>query len=384
MNQPFDLILKSARLLDRPERVDIAIQGGRIAAIGRLDTSAAKVLEADGRIVLPGFIDLHIQGAGGADVLDATPEALQTMSRTLARLGTTAFLATTVIFPDGDNRHLTLAAQAMQEDLGGARVLGIHLEGPYINALKKGGLDPRCIYDAHTRTLDSVLKACGGALKMMTIAPELPGHLDLVHELLHNGIVPSLGHTNATLAEARAGLDAGIPHVTHIFNAMPGLSHREPGPLLAVFEHPDVTAQIISDGVHVHPGMVRLLSRLIGVERCIPITDGVQAIGLPEGRYIYNSRDYESRNGTARYLDGTLIGSALSMAEIVWRFAEYSGCSFEAAVAAGTAQAARVLGLETRKGHIAMGMDADLVILNEDRSIRTTLVAGKIVWQEAW
>ncbi len=384
MNHPFDLILKNARLLDRPERVDIAIQGGRIAAIGNLDASAVKVLDAQGRLVLPGFIDLHIQGAGGADVLDATPEALQTMSRTLARLGTTSFLATTVIFPDGDNRHLTLAAQAMQEDLGGARVLGIHLEGPYINALKKGGLDPRCIYDTHTRNLDAVLNACGGALKMMTIAPELPGNLDLIHGLLHNGVVPSLGHTNATLAEARAGLDAGIPHVTHIFNAMAGLSHREPGPLLAVFEHPEVTAQIISDGVHVHPGMVRLLRRLIGVERCIPITDGVQAIGLPEGRYVYNGRDYESRNGTARYPDGTLIGSALSMAEIVWRFAEYSGCSFEAAVAAGTAQAARVLGLEKRKGRIAMGMDADLVILNEDRSIRATLVAGNLVWQETW
>ena len=382
MSSRYDLVLKDVRLLDRNASTDIAIQKGRIAAIGAMPGDTKRILDAGGLRLIPGFIDLHIQGAGGADVLDGTPETLEIMSRTLARLGTTAFLATSVIFPDGENHHLRLAAEAMDKNLGGAQLLGIHLEGPYINPIKKGGLEPRCIYDTSVRSLDSVLDACGGALRIMTIAPELPGHLDLIRPLLDAGVVPSLGHTDATFGQARAGLDAGIPHVTHIFNVMPGLSHREPGPLLAIFEHPEVTAQIISDGVHVHPGMVKLLSRLIGLDRCVPITDGVQAMGLPEGQYVYNGRDYESRDGAARYLDGTLIGSALSLAEVAWRFQKFTQCSMGQAVTAAAHQAAKVIGLGERKGKIAPGYDADLVILNEDKSVAMTLIGGEIVWEQ--
>jgi N-acetylglucosamine-6-phosphate deacetylase len=382
MSSRFDLILQDVRLLERSAATDIAIRAGRIAAIGRMPGDAKRILDAGGLRIIPGFIDLHIQGAGGADVLDGTPEALQTMASTLARLGTTGFLATSVIFPDGENRHLRLAAEAVGQNLGGAQLLGIHLEGPYINPLRKGGLEPRCIYDTRVRTLDSVITACGSALKMMTIAPELPGHLDLIRALPGHGVVPSLGHTDASYKEARLGFDAGISHVTHIFNAMPGLSHRAPGPLMAIFEHPAVTAQIISDGVHLHPAMVRLLSRLIGLERCVPITDGVQAMGLPEGRYIYNGREYESREGTARYLDGTLIGSALGLAEVTWRFQKYTGCSPAQAVAAATHKAAEVIGLGDRKGKIAPGYDADLVILDSDASVALTLIGGEVVWQK--
>ncbi|HNW60450.1 MAG TPA: N-acetylglucosamine-6-phosphate deacetylase [bacterium] len=381
MSSRFDLILKDVRLLERSAATDIAIRAGRIAAIGRMPGDARRILDAGGLRVVPGFIDLHIQGAGGADVLDGTPEALETMSRCLARLGTTGFLATSVIFPEGENRHLRLAAEAMGKNLGGAQLLGIHLEGPYINPLRKGGLEPRCIFAPAVCSLDAVLKSCGGALKMMTLAPELPGGLDLIRALRDNGIIPALGHTDASLDQARAGLDAGIPHVTHIFNAMPGLNHRTPGPLLAIFEHAEVTAQIISDGVHVHPGMVRLLSRLIGVERCVPITDGMQAIGLPEGRYLYNGREYESAGGAARYHDGTLIGSALGLAEVTWRFQRFTGCAASRAVAAATHQAAKVIGLGERKGRIAPGYDADLVILQDDASVALTLIGGEVVWQ---
>lgn len=383
MSTRYDLILKEVRLLERSAATDIAIRGGRIAAIGRMPGDAKRILDAGGLRTVPGFIDLHIQGAGGADVLDGTPEALQTMSQSLARLGTTGFLATSVIFPDGENRHLAEAAAAVGKYLGGAQLLGIHLEGPYINPEKKGGLNPRCIYEPGVQGLDSVLTACRGALRMMTLAPEMPGGIDLIRGLLANGVVPALGHTGATYDQARAGFDAGIRHVTHVFNAMPALNHREPGPLLALFEHPQATVQIISDGVHVHPGMVRLLSRLIGVERCVPITDGIQAIGLPEGRYIYNGREYESTQGTARYLDGTLIGSVLSLAEITWRFQRFTGCAPAQAVAAATFQAARVIGLGNRKGKIAPDYDADLVILNADNSVALTMVGGEVVWQNS-
>ncbi|HOH06927.1 MAG TPA: N-acetylglucosamine-6-phosphate deacetylase [bacterium] len=383
MSGRYDMILKEVRLLERSAATDIAIRGGRIAAIGRLPGDAKRILDAGGLRIVPGFIDLHIQGAGGADVLDGTPEALQTMSQSLARLGTTGFLATSVAFAEGDNRHLALAAESAGRYLGGAKLLGIHLEGPYINPDKKGGLNPRCIFAPEVRSLDTILAACGGALKMMTLAPEMPGGIELVRELLANGVVPALGHTGATYEQARAGFDAGIPHVTHVFNAMPALNHREPGPLLALFEHPQATAQIISDGVHVHSGMVRLLSRLIGVERCVPITDGIQATGLPEGRYLYNGREYESRDGAARYLDGTLIGSALGLAEVAWRFQRFTGCTPAQAAASASHQAAQVIGLGDRKGRIDLEYDADLVILNADNSVALTMIGGEVVWQQS-
>ena len=383
MSGRYDMILKEVRLLERSAATDIAIRGGRIAAIGRLPGDAKRILDAGGLRIVPGFIDLHIQGAGGADVLDGTPEALQTMSQSLARLGTTGFLATSVAFSEGENRHLALASEAVGRYLGGAQLLGIHLEGPYINPEKKGGLNPRGIFTPEVRSLDAILAVCGGALKMMTLAPEMPGGIELVRALIASGVVPALGHTGATYEQARAGFDAGIPHVTHVFNAMSTLNHREPGPLLALFEHPQATAQIISDGVHVHPGMVRLLSRLIGVERCVPITDGIQAIGLPEGRYLYNGREYESRNGAARYLDGTLIGSALGLAEVTWRFQRFTGCSLAQAAASASYQAARVIGLGDHKGRIALDYDADLVILNEDNSVALTMIGGEVVWQNS-
>ena len=381
MSSRFELILQDVRPLDRSAATDIAIDKGRIAAVGALHRDARRIIDAGGLRVMPGLIDLHIQGAGGADILDATPEAIKTISQTLARLGTTGFLATTVIFPDGDNPHLRTAAELTGKYLGGAQLLGIHLEGPYINPVKKGGLEPRCIFGPEVRSVADILETCGGALRMMTIAPELPGHLGLVRELVEDGVVAAFGHSDATYLQAKAGFDAGISHITHLFNAMPGLTHREPGPLLAIIEDNHVTAQIISDGVHVHHGVVRLVHRLLGLERCVPITDGVQAMGLPEGRYVYNGREYESKDGTARYLDGTLIGSALSLAEVAWRFQKFTGCTPIQAVTAASWQAAKVLGLGGRKGKIAQGYDADLVVLNDDSSVAMTLVNGEIVWQ---
>ncbi|MBN2355020.1 amidohydrolase family protein, partial [candidate division KSB1 bacterium] len=222
------------------------------------------VIDVGGRLLAPGFIDVHIQGAGGADVLDGTSEALPTISHILARLGTTGFLATSLVHRDGMNQHLRLTAEAAGADVGGAKILGIHLEGPFINKRRRGGIAETCIYKSSPQALQQVLDLTGNALKMMTIAPELEGNLEIIHSLWEKNKVVSFGHSDSSYEETLEGFAAGISHVTHLFNAMPPLNHRQPGPLLAIFENQTVTAQIISDGVHVHPRMVRLTYQLLG------------------------------------------------------------------------------------------------------------------------
>lgn len=359
--------------------IDLLLEDGRIAGVGPklLAPPRAEILEAEGRTVAPGFIDVHIQGAGGADVLDGTEEALRTIACTLPRFGTTSFVATTAFHFHKPNHHLEVAAHAVGKDLGGANLLGIHLEGPFINPDKRGGMSPTCIGPPSSRTLEEIFGLTGDALKMMTIAPEMEGAIPLVIELLARGVVPAFGHSAATYEQAAMGFGVGIRHVTHLFNAMTPFHHREPGPLAAMAETSGVTVQLIADGVHVHPAAVRLAWRLFGPQGIVCITDGIQALGLPEGRYVYNGREYEARDGIARYLDGTLIGTAMGLNSIVGRLQFFTHCSLKQAIDTVSANPARLLGLAD-KGALVVGADADLVLLEEGTAVWATIVGGKI------
>ncbi len=381
------LLLRRCRLYDAlvaDEAVDVLIEDGRIARLGA-DVPApgrCRVLEADGRLLAPGLIDVHIQGAGGADVLDGSEEALRTIATTLPRFGTTGFLATTAMHFDRPNTHLAIAAERTGKDLGGAQLLGIHLEGPFINPEKRGGMHLSCIGAPSLDTLRAIQELTGPGLRMMTIAPELEGNLRLIEELAASAVVPSFGHSAANYEQTRAGIEAGIRHVTHLFNAMAPFHHREPGPLAAIAEQEHVSVQLISDGVHVHPAAVRLAWRLLGPARILAITDGIQAIGLPDGRYLYNGKEYESRRGVARYLDGTLIGTAMGLVRLVQRLQQFTGCSLKQAIDAASANPARLLGLE-QKGEVAVGKDADLVLLDPNGDVWATIVRGEICfWAE--
>ncbi|MCD6506010.1 N-acetylglucosamine-6-phosphate deacetylase [Candidatus Poribacteria bacterium] len=381
-----ELIVRNCRLFNSSgdELVSISIRDGVIIRIGEPDpeVSSVRSLDAEGRVVAPGFIDVHIQGAGGGDVLDGSPEALQAISRTCARFGTTSFLATTVFRPKGDNRHIGVAAENVGRDLGGADLLGIHLEGPFISPEKRGMIRPDCICSPSKEILGEILELTGGTLRIMTIAPELKGSLGIIEELRDRGIVPSLGHTSASYEETLEGIKAGISHVTHLFNAMASFHHRNPGPLLAIFESEDLDVQIITDGVHLHPKVLRWAFNLIGPRRSITITDGMQAMGLPEGRYIYNGIEYESRDGTARYADGTLIGTSMGLNRMIERLMEFTGCPLDVAIRTVTENPARAIGMEDRKGSIEVGKDGDLVILDPDLSIWATIVGGRIVYRK--
>lgn len=354
----------------------------RIGPISKAQCDGAHVLDARGTIAAPGFIDVHIQGAGGADVLDGTEESLETIAQTCARFGTTGFLATTVFKPGRQNEHIALTAEHVGADLGGANLLGVHIEGPFISSSKRGMIGPDCVAEPSLRLFDEILEMAKGQLRIMTIAPELFGSLDIVHRLTEHDVIASFGHSNASYEETVSGFGAGITHVTHLFNAMSSLHHRAPGPLAAIFETRYVTAQLIADGLHIHPAVLKLAFKLLGEKRVVTITDGMQAMGLGDGKYIYNGIEYECKGGSARTNDGTLIGTAISLDEMVSRLTKFTGCAFETAVKTVTENPARLLGLHHRKGSIAPTKDADIVLLDQAGSVNTTIVGGKIVFQK--
>jgi len=381
------LLIRNCRLLELADfnAVDVHVENGVIVRIGRGSGGHEPggriddTLDARGRILAPGFVDVHVQGAGGADVLDGTGNAIETISRTCARFGVTSFLATTVYMSGGENGHLPEAAGYTGRKTGGARLEGIHLEGPFISHEKRGMISPGCVCAPDGEVLDKILDLLNGTLRMMTIAPEVAGSLPLIRRLTDAGIIGSIGHTNGSYEETLRGFDAGISHATHLFNAMSPIHHRVPGPLIAVLLSESITAQIISDGVHMHPEIVRLARRMLGSDRVVLITDGMQAMGLPDGSYTYNGTPYRSENGTARYEDGTLIGTTLGMNSIVSRYRNFTGCSLNEALAAASANPARLLGLGER-GRVEPGMDADLIIIDEAINIYATIVAGNVVY----
>ena len=382
-----DLIIRNCQLYNlatERQPFDITVRKGRITQIGHDLVAPAQheIFDTGGRILIPGLIDVHVHGAGGGDTSDGAAEALRTMSTTLARLGTTSFLATALIHREEDNRHLEIAGEYAGIDLGGANLMGLHIEGPFISREKRGGIPPAGIETPSVEVLNELIKTTKGTLKMMTIAPEVDGALDVIRELVNRGVVASFGHSNANYEETKAGLAAGISHVTHIFNTMRPLHHRDPGPVPAIFEQPDVTVQVICDGIHLHENMVRYIYRQFGDERCICITDGMRATGLPEGRYVYYGREYESRGGIARYLDGTLIGTTYSLHQMMLNFLDFTDCSLEAAVSATASNPAKVLGIDDRKGTLAVGKDADLVVLDQDRSVWATIIGGRITYRK--
>jgi len=381
------LIITNCRLFDAPDdkqTTSILIENGTITQIGRINPSTGcnNTLDAQGRIIAPGFIDIHIQGAGGADILDATHDALNAISQACARFGTTSFLATTVFKPNQKNQHLTVAAENVGRDLGGANLLGIHLEGPFISLEKKGMILPECICPPSLQVLDEILDITNGHLRIMTIAPELPDGLRIIQSLIDSNVIASFGHSSATYQQTLDGFNAGISHVTHLFNAMPSFHHRAPGPLLAILQTKHITAQLITDGVHIHPAVLKFAFEALGPNRIIPITDGMQALGLGDGKFIYNEVEYESKNGAARYKDGTLIGTALGLSQLLEKLIAFTGCPLDVAIKTVTQNPAGILGIEGKKGTIAPGKDADLVLLDHDRSVHTTIVAGKIVFQK--
>lgn len=377
------LLIRNCRLYNKLDTsVDILINKGVITAIGDIEVldKNCKIIDGNNRIAAPGFVDLHIQGAGGSDILDSTEQALQNISKTLANFGTTSFLATTVMKPKEKNKHIKIAAELSNSEMEGANLAGIHIEGPFINPAKKGGIDPASIYGSTRKRFDQIIKITKGNLRIMTIAPELKGNLEIIDKLHENNVVASFGHSDADYLTAADCFNQGVKHVTHLFNAMRPLHHREPGPIAAIFENKTVTAQIISDGHHIHPSIVKHIYNNLGISRCVCITDGVQAMGMPEGKYKYNGKEYISKVGAARYKDGTLIGSTLPLNKIAFSFMKFTGCSLAEAVETVSLNPAKVINLHHKKGTLEPGKDADVILIDEEFNVYKTIINGKLIY----
>lgn len=364
----------------------ILIRDGKIIQVGgRFEPSKSDtVLDAKGRLVTPGFLDYHLQGAGGADVFDGTPEALHTIARTCARYGVTGFLATTLYFPDEDNSHVINAADNTGPIPEGAELLGIYLESPFISPQKLGMIPVKAAHVPSEKMLDQILEVTGGKLRIMVTAPELDGIEGIISLLSGSGIVCSFGHSSATYEQTVQGFKYGLRYVTHLFNAMPSMHHRDPGPFPAIVEAENVVAEIICDGAHIHPAMVKFAVDNLGNDRFSLITDGMMAIGKPDGTYEYGKKGlrFTTKDGIARYTDGTLMGTATSINTLLKRCLEFTGLPVPAAVRAASLTPAKVLGIDKKKGSLEEGKDADVVILNDDFSVWKTIIGGEVVWDE--
>ncbi len=364
------------------EGSSLLITGNTIAGIGgnvRPPPDCVRI-DAGNRIVSPGFVDLHIQGAGGADVLDGNPQSVRTIAKACTTHGVTAFLATTKFIPGTANRHIRDAVEGMRGETGGAACLGMYLESPFISGAKLGMIPPKSVQIPSEKALVEILALTGGKLRIMTVAPEIEGIAEVIAGLLENSIVPSLGHTAASYEETVRGFNLGIRHVTHLFNAMPSIHHRNPGPLPAVFEATDVTAEIICDGAHIHPAVIRTAVRLLGENRYALITDGMRGMGLPDGVFDYEGKRYDTKDGIALSADGILVGTATGLNRMIRNCMEFTGRPLEELVSAASLTPARILGIDDRKGSLKEGKDADITILNDDITVWKTFIGGREVY----
>lgn len=336
-----------------------------------------EVVDGGGAFLSAGFIDLHIHGCAGYDVMDEDERALREMARHLVATGVTAFLPTTITMKKTRiEQALRRIKAAMAGDCGpGAQILGCNLEGPFINVKYKGAHDERYIIPPDWAWLQPYLEV----IRLITVAPESEGALAFIKKMVDAGVVVSLGHTNATYEEMIRGMNAGATHVTHLFNAMSPLHHRQPGAVGAALLQP-VDCELIADNIHVAPAVQELVLKMKGPERLVLITDAMRACLLADGRYDLGGLAVQVKAGQARLPDGTLAGSTLVMNRALANFRRNTGLPFEEVIKLATVNPARILRLENRKGNIAPGMDADLVLWDEDFHVLMTYVAGEQVF----
>ncbi|AZS15263.1 N-acetylglucosamine-6-phosphate deacetylase [Paenibacillus lutimineralis] len=337
-------------------------------------------IDGKGMWLIPGMIDVHIHGANGYDMMDGTEASIQEVSRACAATGCTSFLATSVSSTMEDLLNMIHSVKFMIGREQGARIAGIHLEGPYLNPRRKGMQNEKYLRHPNLEEMKLIFQEAGSLIKMVTIAPELPGGLELISFLKEQDVVIAIAHSDATYEEAKLAFAAGASHVTHCFNGMRPIHHRDPGLIVAAFEEPHVSLQAIVDQVHLHPAIIRLMHRLKGPEGMVLITDALQAMGLGDGNYIFGGHHVTVSEGIARLADGTLASSTVTMNEAL-RLTVVNGISMTDAVHMASTTPARILGLP-HKGKIEVGYDADLILLDERYQVQWTMIEGELLRTE--
>lgn len=366
----------------------VVVAAGKIVYAGEAEAYAgecpAQLLTVETGRICPGLVDMHMHGIDGHDTMDGTPESLQAISGALARYGVTSFLATTMTAPYAELEPvLENIARASQAGLPGAEAIGIHLEGPWINPRYKGAQKEENISLPKLDAVKRMYELAQGLIKVVTIAPEQPEALEAIAWLKERGVIVSAGHTGATFAQAAEAVDAGVRHFTHCFNAMTGLHHREPGVVGAAMYHEHLSTELIADGIHVHPAVMRILYRVKTPERLALVSDSMRAAALGEGTYDLGGQEVRVRDNQAQLADGTLAGSILTLNKAVANMVTLSGVPLAEAVEMASHTPAAILGYGERKGRLAAGYDADMIVLDDDFEVAMTFVAGKRVYERA-
>jgi N-acetylglucosamine-6-phosphate deacetylase len=363
----------------------VLVEDGRIISITSRDSTEvpadARLLEFPGTTLAPAFFDVHIHGAAGHDLMEATPESMTAVNAFLASRGTGSFLATTVTAPlDATLRAVEELARLIEQSPtpGRARPIGIHLEGPFLSHAKRGVQPSEHLLAPSIATFDRLYDAAKGHVRLMTLAPELPGALELAMHATVRGVRVSLGHSNATAKEARAAIAAGAVSATHTFNAMRPLDHREPGILGTVLTTDTLYAELICDGIHTQPEIVRLWWRAKGPERAILVTDAMSAAGMPDGEYQLGGFAVHVAEGRAT-ANGVLAGSVLTLDRALANFVEFTGASIENGLRLLTANPAAMTGFSDRAGSLDLGMPANLVAVDATGRLHGSVIGGELV-----
>lgn len=350
-----------------------------VGSDGRIEAIDSAATGEDSTILTSTFFDIHFHGAVNHDVMNAPAAGFEQISHFLATRGVSHYLPTTVTAPlDATLRALeSLAAEIERDTHPGALPLGIHLEGPFVSHLKRGVHPPEYILAPEIPLFDRFQQAARGHIRLVTVAPEIPGALDLIRHATAQGVRVSLGHTNATAAETRAGIAAGAVSATHTFNAMRALDHREPGVLGVVLDDDALYAEIIADGVHVAPELLRLFLRAKGVDRAILVTDGMSATGMPDGAYTLGGFPVEVAKGRAM-ANGVLAGSVLTLDRAVANFSRFTGLDLAATTMLASRNPARMLGLEEQLAP-ATGQPANFNRYAPDGTLLGTILHGQAI-----
>jgi N-acetylglucosamine-6-phosphate deacetylase len=379
------LTITNATLYTPDRRIDrgaLVLDAGRIAGVGTVGEVSlppgGRTIDASGLIAAPGFIDLQFNGGFGRDFTNE-PGAIWDVAAGLPRYGVAAFLPTIITSPPervAEAREVVTGGRPAGHR--GARPLGLHVEGPFLNPQKKGAHNPAYLRPPDARAVSGWSPDTG--IRIVTLAPELPGALDVIAALRRRGVLVSAGHSAATYAQAMTGFDAGVRYGTHLFNAMPALQHREPGLPGALLTDPRPWVGFIADAVHTHPAIVALAWRMLGPRRLTLVTDAMAALGMPPGSHRLADFEVTVDATSARLADGTLAGSILSLDQALRNLVRLAGCTLEEALPTLTSTPAAAIGEGEQRGRLARGLAADVVLLSADLHVRGTIVGGEIAY----